>query len=90
MAMKNRYAKCSHISDRKFRAIVRYFAADLTALQTTELSGVNRNTINRIYRGLRERIYHACETDRPVFGVASVDENRFGARSVKGQRGRGA
>ena len=40
--MKNRYSKGLHISERKFREIVRYFAADLTALQTTELSGLNR------------------------------------------------
>lgn len=90
MAMKNRYSKRSRISERKFREIVRYFATDLTALQTAELSGINRNTINRIYRGLRERIYHACETDRPFFGVVEVDESWFGAKRVKGKRGRGA
>ena len=90
MAIKNRYSKGSHISERKFREIVRYFAADLTALQTTELSRLNRNTINRIYRTLRERIYWACEADRPFFGVVEVDESYFGARRVKGRRGRGA
>jgi transposase len=52
--MKNRYFVRSRISEAKFREIVRYFSVDLTALQAAELSGVNRNTINRIYRGLRE------------------------------------
>ena len=88
--MKNRYSKGSHISERKFREIVRYFAADLTALQTAELSGLNRNTINRIYRTLRERIYWACEADRPFFGDVGVDESYLGARRIKGRRGRGA
>ena len=90
MTMKNRYSRCSHISERKFREIIRYFAADLTALQAAELSGLNRNTINRIYKAVRERLYWACEQDRPFFGVIEVDESWFGARRVKGKRGRGA
>ncbi len=69
---------------------MRCFSADLTALQTAELTSVNRNTINRIYRGLRERIFIACEEMRPFFGVVEVDESLFGARRVKGKRGRGA
>lgn len=88
--MKNRYSRRSRISEAKIREIVRCFAADLTALQTAELSGVNRNTINRLYLGLRERIFIACEAQRPMFGVVEVDESFFGAHRVKGKRGRGA
>ena len=90
IAMKNRYSKGSHLSERKSREVVRCFAADLTALQTAQLTGLNRNTINRIYRALRERIHWACEADRPFFGVVEVDESYFGATRVKGKRGRGA
>ena len=32
----------------------------------------------------------ACEAQRPLFGVVEVDESFFGARRVKGRRGRGA
>lgn len=88
--MKNRYAHRSRVSEKKIREIVRYFAADLTALQTAQLSGLNRNTINRFYRALRERILLACEAQRPMFGIVEVDESFFGARRVKGKRGRGA
>ncbi len=88
--MKNRYAKSSRISEAKIREIVRYFAADLTALQAAKLSGLNRNTINRFYRALRERAHNACEEQRPMFGIVEVDESFFGARRVKGKRGRGA
>ena len=88
--MKNRYSKSSRISERQIREIVRFFAADLTALQTAELSGLNRNTVNRHYRALRERIHRACEAQRPFFGIVEVDESWFGARRVKGKRGRGA
>ncbi len=90
MTMKNKYAKRSRISEKKIREVVRYFSADLTALQTAQLSGLNRNTINRIYRGLREHIFIACEAQRPMFGIVEVDESFFGARRVKGKRGRGA
>jgi len=41
--MKNKYTYRSGISEREIREIVRYFAADLTALQTAQLSGLNRN-----------------------------------------------
>ena len=88
--MKNRYSFRSRISETKTREIVRCFAADLTAIQTAELTGTNRNTINRIYLGLRHRVLTACEEARPMFGVVEVDESLFGPRRVKGKRGRGA
>ena len=88
--MKNIYCYRSRISERKIRDIVRCFSADLTALQTAELTDLNRNTINRFYLAFRERIFIACEAQRPMFGVVEVDESFFGARRVKGKRGRGA
>lgn len=88
--MKNRYSVRSRISETKIRAIVRCFSADLTALPTAELTGANRNTINRIYLGLRQRILMACKEAHPMFGVVEVDESLFGPRRVKGKRGRGA
>ena len=86
--MKNKYAKRARISEAKIREIVRYVAADLTALQAAALSGLNRNTVNRLYRGVRERMLLACEAQRRLFGVVEVDESFFGARRVKGRRGR--
>ena len=48
MAMKNKYAKRARISEAKIREIVRYVAADLTALQAAALSGLNRkNKLNK-------------------------------------------
>ena len=88
--MKNTYAKRARISEAKIREIVRDVAADLTALQAAALSGLNRNTVNRLYRGVRERMLLACEAQRRLFGVVEVDESFVGARRVKGRRGRGA
>ncbi len=88
--MRNKYLKFSKISEAKTREVIRYFAVDLTAVQAAELSGLNRNTINRIYRALRERIQTAGETQRAFFGIVEVDESYFGAKRIKGKRGRGA
>ncbi len=86
----NRYCKSSKLSERKFREIIKCFAADLTAVQIAHLTGVNRNTVNLYLQRIRERIWVHCEEQRPLFGVVEVDESLFGARRVKGKRGRGA
>jgi len=83
--MKNRYAHRSRVSEKKIREIVRYFAADLTATQATQLSDLNRNTVNRFYRALRERILLACEAQRPMFGSIEIPSRDHGAHNPVGQ-----
>ena len=61
MAMKNRYSKSPEVSEAKFRVVVKCFATDLAALETAQICGINRNTVNRIQRGLRERVFVARE-----------------------------
>ena len=63
MAMKNKYAYRSRISEAKIRQLVKLFSVDLTASQIAELSGVNRNTVNRYVSAFRERIARYCEKD---------------------------
>ena len=84
--MKNQYAKRARISEAKIREIVRYVAADLTALQAAALRGLNRNTVNRLYLGVRERMLLACEAQRRLLGVVEVDESFFGARRRRQER----
>lgn len=88
--MKNRYCKNSKISESTFRELVKLFSADLTATQIAYLTGLNRNTVNRYLRGIRERIAAYCESQSPFAGTVEVDESYFGARRIKGKRGRGA
>ena len=59
-------------------------------MQIAQLTGVNRNTVNLYLRRIRWRVLEHCEEQRPLFGVIEVDESFFGARRVKGKRGRGA
>jgi transposase-like protein len=90
MKTKNKYAKMAHISERKTREILKLFSCDLTATQTAEITGINLNTINRYFRKIRKRIAEECEEESPFAGEVEVDESYFGAKRVKGKRGRGA
>lgn len=54
------------------------------------MSGLNRNTVNRYLRGIREHIAAFCEASAPFAGEIEVDESFFGPRRIKGRRGRGA
>jgi len=47
MNVKIKYINSSKISEAKFREIIRYFAADLSATQIANLSGISRNSINK-------------------------------------------
>ena len=62
----------------------------MTASQTAQGAQMNRNTINRIYARIRERIAELCEVSSPLKGEIEVDESYFGARRIPGKRGRGA
>ena len=57
--MKNRYVIRARISEHVFRRFLRHVAADLTAVQIAQLTGLNRNTVNRLLACLRERMAEA-------------------------------
>ncbi|MDE3015340.1 MAG: IS1595 family transposase [Pseudomonadota bacterium] len=90
MAQKSKYKFRSRISEKQFRMLVKLFSADLMATQIAYLTGLNRNTVNRYLQGIREHIAAYCEEQFPFSGTVEVDESWFGARRVKGKRGRGA
>jgi len=90
MSITNKYIKRSRISEAKFRELVRYFSLDLDAHVISILTGLNRNTVNRYLLLIRKQIAKYCEQSSPFQGEIEVDESYFGARRVKGKRGRGA
>ena len=90
MTMQNKYVNRSRISEKKFREIVRYFAMDLEATKIAELTGISRQSINKYLNAMRLRIVEFCEKESPFSGEIEVDESYFGAKRVKGKRGRGA
>ena len=88
--MKNKYVKRAHISERKFQQIIRLFSADLDASQIAKLTDLNRNTVNRYLKKIRQCLVQYCDLQSPFSGEVEVDESFFGARRIKGKRGRGA
>lgn len=89
--MKNKYIKRTHVSERKFKEIIKHFSADVPALTTAELINLNKNTVHQIYNKLRERLAElSLEENEPFHGEIEVDESYFGAKRIRGKRGRGA
>lgn len=85
--------KYSRLTDYQIRKIIQCFYLDLTASQTTEITGFNRNTVNRFFNIFRESILYESisKTDKEkIEGEVELDESYFGAKRIRGKRGRGA
>jgi len=87
---KNKYYRRSHISEAKFRHLLKCFSLDLNAYEASELTGISHRSCKIIYAKLRLHIARFC-IDNPVSsGEFELDESYFGAKRVRGKRGRGA
>jgi len=90
MAVSSKQFVRARITRAKFRQLLKLFALDLTATQITSLAALNRNTVNRYLRLIRQAVAEHCERESPFSGEVELDESYFGARRVRGKRGRGA
>ena len=88
--LKNRYYKRLHISEGKFRQLIRCFCLDLNAYETSKLINVSHVHCKKIYHKLRVYIHDNMLDESIEFGEFECDESYFGAKRVKGKRGRGA
>ena len=71
--------------------MLRLFCADVPALTSAGLGGLSVQATQRLYDRLRCRILElTVEEAGPFAGEVEVDESYFGARRVRGRRGRGA
>lgn len=77
------------ISDYRIKKIIKHFCHDITADKTAGLPGMNRNTINHWYLIFRKAI-HAWQHKEfeKIIGEAEVDESYFGAKRIRGIKGR--
>ena len=74
-----------------FREILRNFSQDFDASKVVQLTKLSRKTINKLCHKYRVRIYQIEENQScKIHGEIEVDESYFGARRVRGKRGRGA
>ena len=91
MTGQNPYYFRARISTWKFRLLVRYCALDFSATNVATITGLTRKTVTSIFLKIRRRLAQQCERQSPFAnGDVEVDESYFGARRVRGKRGRGA
>jgi len=70
--------------------LLKLFSMDLEAVKIAELVGLHRNTLDRYLLALRIKLSEISESAAPLRGEIEIDESYFGARRVRGKRGRGA
>ena len=81
--------KTAKLSDYRLKKIIRHFCLDILADKTATLTGINRNTINRWYLVFRKAIYAWQHKEFVrIIGEAEIDESYFGAKRVRGFRGK--
>jgi transposase-like protein len=77
------------ISVYEIKKIIKCFCLDINASKTAKLLGINRNTTNHWYMIFRKAIYvHQMKEFDKMIGEAEVDESYFGAKRVRGFRGK--
>jgi len=82
--------KYSKITKNKQNKILRYFCEDLDATKTARFLNLNRKTVNKYFNFFREEIVRDSIRQTKFSGEIEVDESYFGAKRVRGKRGRGA
>ena len=87
---KKKYYKRSHISEKKFRELLKCFSNDFNALEAHKITLISHRTCKVIYAKLRLHIAKFCLNDTSLKGEFELDESYFGAKRIRGKRGRGA
>ena len=83
--------KYHKLSKYKIKKIIECFSEDITASSTSKILEINRNTINNYFNNFRKEILEYSLKERgKECGEFELDESYFGARRVRGKRGRGA
>ena len=77
MTRQNLILKRARILTAKFRQILKYFALDIEATKIAQLTGLNRNTINKYLLLVRKVIALECEQESPFSGEVEVGERFF-------------
>ena len=68
MAKSYTVLKRARISTKKFREILKYFSLDIEATKVAQLTGLNRNTVNKYLLLVRKKIAEECEMESPISG----------------------
>lgn len=70
----------SHLDAKQQDLLLKLFCGDMKATAAAEVAGVNRKTVNRWYRYLRDAIYMASRRAPRFEGEVEIDQSVFGGR----------
>jgi len=82
--------KYCKLSNYKIKKILKCFCEDLPSTKTAKILGFNRNTTDRYYNIFRKKISKYSLSKKAEFGEFELDESYFGAKRIRGKKGRGA
>ena len=88
--LKNVYYRHAHCTEHQFRTLLVHFCFDDTSARIAKESGLKLRATLALLGKLRQRISTWCEEEERMSGEIEVDESYFGARRIRGKRGRGA
>ena len=83
--------KYRRLSDYKIKKIMECFCNDLTASTSAKILSLNRKTVNAYFKEFRIKILeNSIKNHTKELGEFELDESYFGAKRIRGKRGRGA
>lgn len=88
--MKNRYCIRSRLSEHRFRQLLQCFCDDFDTLLTARNIDISREHVTKYFGAIRVRIVELSKLEGKFSGEVEVDESYFGAKRIRGKRGRGA
>lgn len=75
----------SKLSKQKQKKLIEYFVVGATAMGTSEILNINKNTVALYFHKLRVLIYHNYKKSLDFTGETEVDESYFGGIRKKGK-----
>ena len=63
---------------------------DIEAVKIARLTGISEKTLSKYFTEIRVLMANECEKISKLSGEIEIDESYFGAKRVRGKRGRGA
>ena len=63
---------------------------DLEAKKVAIICKISEKTIDKIFKAIRIKMAESCEKQAKLSGEIEIDESYFGAKRIRGKRGRGA
>jgi transposase len=71
---KNKYYKGSHISEVKFRQIIKCFAMDLNAYETAQITNISHVSCKNLFKKIRLYIFNNLLEENFSKGIFELDE----------------